>query len=135
MGDLRRLAQQAAYVSRHVQRVFAFNSSFVTGHYSVPKKKRRQNQAGMQTYRIYEHGEVLAYLRLAVKSVYPLSVKDPKIVELRYDVLEGHVVAQHSMRELALKLRELAAGSGPGPQPPAHERQPAASGLQVIEHA
>ncbi len=130
------LAQQAAYVSSQIKQVFAFNASAVTGYYSVSRKERRKNKIGMRTYRIYEHGEVLAYLRLAVKSIYPLSTTDPKVVELRYDVLEGSVLAQHSMQALAVKLREFAGatvGSGSNRLPRGGDLRTRSGRLHAIE--
>jgi hypothetical protein len=62
----------------------------------------------MRIYRIYEHGEILAYLRWLWKSIYPISYKDPKIVEIRYNLTKGSALSQHSMEELATKLGEIA---------------------------
>jgi hypothetical protein len=102
------LAQQAAYMSEHIRKVYVFNPSSVTGYYSVDKADREKNQKGMTIYRIYEHGEVLAYLRLLMKGLYPISHTDPKIVEIRYNLVEGNMVAQHSMKKFACELNAIA---------------------------
>ena len=101
------LAQHAAYVSKRINIVYAFDPSIVTGYYSVCKKEREMNQLGMRIYRIYEHGEILAYIRWLWKSIYPISYKDPKIVEIRYNLTTGNAFSQHSMKDLAMKLREI----------------------------
>lgn len=99
------LAQQAGYISKDIKTVYAFDSSTVTGYYSVKRKLRNQNKIGMRIFRIYEHGEILAYLRMVMKAVYPVSNKDPKIVEIRFNFQDkGNFVNQHSMKRLACNL-------------------------------
>jgi surfactin synthase thioesterase subunit len=46
-----------------VSKVFAFDPSPVTGYYSVGKSLRAENSENLLIDRIYERGEVLAYLR------------------------------------------------------------------------
>src|SRR5262249_19745494 len=63
------LAQHFAYALRpatdvpRVSRVFAFDPSPVTGFYSVSRDVRDANKTGLRIDRIFEHGEVLAYVR------------------------------------------------------------------------
>ncbi|MEI2656039.1 MAG: DUF6792 domain-containing protein [Nitrosomonas sp.] len=102
------LAQQAAYMSEHIDTVYAFNPSSVTGYYSIDKSVREANEKNMTIYRIYEHGEILAYLRLLMKSLYPISDSDPKIVEIRYNLVTGSMISQHSMKDFACELRNIA---------------------------
>jgi Domain of unknown function (DUF6792) len=104
------LAQQAAYMSEFIRKVYVFDPSSVTGYYSVDKADREKNQKDMTIYRIYEHGEVLAYLRLLMKGLYPISRTDPKIVEIRYNLIKGNLVKQHSMKNFACKLNAIAEG-------------------------
>ncbi|MFH1075427.1 MAG: DUF6792 domain-containing protein [Pseudomonadota bacterium] len=101
------LAQQAAYMSEYIRKVYAFNPSSVTGYYSVGKADREKNEKGMTIYRIYEHGEILAYLRLFMKGLFPITQADPKIVEIRYNLVKGNMVSQHSMKDFACKLRDI----------------------------
>jgi len=103
------LAQHAGYVSKPIRMIYAFDPSVVTGYYSVCKEERNRNQVGMRIYRIYEHGEILAYLRWLFKAIYPITHKDPKIVEIRYNLTPGSALSQHSMKHLASKLRDIAA--------------------------
>jgi len=98
------LAQQAAYMSEYIRKVYAFDPSSVTGYYSVDKADREKNEKGMTIYRIYEHGEVLSYLRLLMKGLYPITHTDPKIVEIRYNLVKGDLVSQHSMKAFACAL-------------------------------
>ena len=107
------LAEQAGCVSERIKLVYAFAPSFVTGEYSVSCKRRKTSQKGMRIYRVYEHGEILANFRLLLKAVNPLTCKDPKIVEVRYNVTSGSSIKQHSMRDFASRLRSFAS-CGPG---------------------
>jgi len=89
--------------------VYAFDPSTVTGYYDIPRKARRLRCLNLRIYRVYEHGEILAYLRLLMKAVYPVRAKNPKIVEVRYNLLQGQLISQHSMQDFADKLRDIAA--------------------------
>jgi hypothetical protein len=102
------LAQQAGYMSGRIRRVYAFDPSPVTGYYDLEVRDREASSRGKRIYRIYEHGEVLAYIRLLLKGVYPLAERDPEIVELRFNLTTGNTVTQHSMRDLALSLTRIA---------------------------
>lgn len=102
------LAQQAAYMSEHIQKVYAYDSSSVTGYYSITDTKlRKQSEKGLSIYRIYEHGEVLAYLRWFMKKVYPIAHENPRIVEVRYNLITGNIFSQHNMKNFACKLKEI----------------------------
>ena len=85
------LAQQAAYISKNIKTVYAFDSSTVTGYYSVA-------------------GEILAYLRLFMKFLYPIANQNPKIVEVRYNLTTGNFVSQHNMKEFACNLKSISDG-------------------------
>lgn len=102
------LAHQAAYVSDSIKEVFAFDSSPVTGFYSVPDPPRRVNAEGIVVQRIYERGEILASFRRVARWVNPLSMKDPEIIEIRFNFSRGSAITQHNMRALAYKLIEQA---------------------------
>lgn len=102
------LAQQAGYMSDRIQRVYAFDPSPVTGYYDLDKAFREANSRGKRIYRIYEHGEILAYVRLALKAFYPVADRDPEIVELRFNLTRGNSIAQHSMGDLAKELTRRA---------------------------
>lgn len=103
------LAQQAGYVSADIKKVYAFAPSPVTGFFSVDRENRQENKAGMSIYRIFEHGEILAYLRWFLKGFVPLDKKDPKIVEGRYNLFgSGNTVTQHNMKTFACELAAIA---------------------------
>jgi hypothetical protein len=102
------LAQQAAYASPDIKLVYAFDPSIVTGYYDIdPQERRVANSQGVRIYRIYEHGEILAYLRWLMKRLNPLSDSDPKIIEVRYNLATGGMVSQHSMEDFACELEAL----------------------------
>lgn len=98
------LAQQAAYAHSDIKQVVAFDPSPVTGFRSVPEPARAVNQQGITIYRVYERGEILAYLRLFVRRVLPLSVVNPTITEVRFNLSQGDAVTQHSMVDLAKRM-------------------------------
>jgi lipase (class 3) len=103
------LAHQAAYISDCIKDVFAFDSSPVTGFYSVPDPPRSKNAIGIVVRRIYERGEILASFRHVARWFNPLSMKDPEIIEIRFNLSRGAAITQHNMRTLAYKLKEKAA--------------------------
>jgi hypothetical protein len=103
------LAQQAAYaVSKPViKNVYAFAPSVVTGYYSADGEKRDRNESGMKIHRVYEHGEILAYLRWIFRQVYPVTDKDPLIELVRFNLERGGgVFRQHSMDRMTCTLAE-----------------------------
>lgn len=102
------LAQQAAYAHPEIKFVVAFDPSPVTGFRSVPEPDRSNNAKGIETYRVYEKGEILAFFRGPLKTVLPLSAKDPLIIEVRFDLSKGLSVKEHSMGDLAKRMAELA---------------------------
>jgi len=95
------LAQQAAYAHPDTKLVVAFDPSPVAGFRSVPEPARTQNQRGIEIFRVYERGEILAYLRQFVRRAVPLSEANPSITEVRFDLSQGDPVRQHSMIDLA----------------------------------
>jgi len=99
------LAQQAAYAHPEIKRVIAFDSSPVTGFRSVPRRARDMNRQGIEIFRVYERGEILAYLRRFVRWLVPLSLANPSITEVRFDLNQGDPIRQHSMVDLAVDLK------------------------------
>lgn len=103
------LAQQAAYATQEINKVYAFDPSPVTGFSDIPKFHRNRNKEGVVIYRVYEHGEILAYLRLAMKVTYrfnPNPNSNPKVIEVRVNLSSGSSVSQHGMKALACELYE-----------------------------
>ena len=98
-----------------VEHVYAFDPSPVTGWYSVPRELREANARGLVIDRVFEHGEVLAYLRLLQSYVMPPSAQDPAVREIRFNFHVADAFANHSMVrlacDLALARHPAAAGS------------------------
>jgi hypothetical protein len=100
------LAQHAAYSSPHINIVYAFAPSFVTGYRSIEKTRRDRNKINLFVARIFEHGEVLAYLRFFMRKLIALSVKNPEIVEVRFNCSNSTAVSEHSMDKMSKHLTE-----------------------------
>lgn len=103
------LAQRAAYSSKDVKLVYAFDPSMVTGFFdvfSIIDFLVYDERKEVNIYRSFEHGEVLAYPRWVMKILFPISNKNPRIAELRFNYIKGDLIAQHSIRELATELRD-----------------------------
>ncbi len=98
------LAHLAAYLSPNVSKVFAFNSSPVTGFYSIALPEREKNKMGKKVYRIYEDGEGLGFVRHFMKWLHPLSKVNPQIIEIRCGFSKGNPIKQHNMKALAAHL-------------------------------
>lgn len=101
------LAQQAAYAHAGIKQVFAFDSSPLTGFRSVPEPDRTNNAKGLQIERVYEKGEILAYLRGFLRGYVPLDNADPSIFEVRFNLTDGLPVKQHSMVDLVIGMRRV----------------------------
>ncbi|HJW34824.1 MAG TPA: hypothetical protein VJ505_15860 [Holophagaceae bacterium] len=104
------LAQHAAYAHVAITQVYAFDSSPVTGFRDFARAKREAHSQGLTIHRAFEHGEILAYFRLFLRKFVPLSLKDPEIVEVRFNFGKGEAVHQHSMVDLAVRMGRMAAG-------------------------
>jgi hypothetical protein len=136
------LAQQLAYALPTLDsvdggpipsptRVFAFDPTPVTGWAGVANKAQREaNALHLDTYRIYERGEVLAYLRLLWSYVVPPSRSAPAITEMRYNFrdLNGQLVganpiSRHSMLLLTLGICTQAGIDLPGVAAPVPARR------------
>jgi hypothetical protein len=108
------LAQQFAYALPDVAQVprichvYAFDSSPVTGFYSVDGALRDHNVQALLIDRIYQRDEILAGVRAALAAVYPPSETSPAVRGVRYSLFRGNIIARHSISQLACKLRDLA---------------------------
>jgi Lipase (class 3) len=88
-----------------VSAVYGFDPSPVTGWFSVPSELRHANAQGLHIDRVFEHGEILAYIRLLLRYVNPPSAKDPSIREIRYNFVPStNPFSSHSMRLIACEL-------------------------------
>lgn len=102
------LAQQALYCTPIIADAYTFDPSSVTGYSSVKRELRNESRKGTRIYRIYEDREILVLLRELVKQVWPISHSDPSIIEMRYNVMRGGMLTNHSMPMLADGLNDLA---------------------------
>jgi hypothetical protein len=113
------LAQQFAYALnapddteatiQPVSYVYAFHPSPVTGWFSVPKEIRDRNAKDLRIDRIFEHGEILAYLRLLLSQFYPPSATAPAIREIRFSFLDSNsTIKNHGIEAFAKFLAKSA---------------------------
>lgn len=94
-----------------VSEVYAFDPSPVTGWFSAADPPRSHNAKDLVVHRIFEHGEILAYVRL-LTSRLATSAKNPSIWEYRYNFDDkANIVKNHSMRSLACGLARAVADS------------------------
>lgn len=110
------LAQHLAYslpldkmpdgtVMPRVSEVHAFDPSPVTGWFSVDRDIRTENVKGLRIDRVFEHGEILAFLRLIMRYINPPTKNDPSIREIRYNFVDSiNPFSSHSMRLIACAL-------------------------------
>jgi pimeloyl-ACP methyl ester carboxylesterase len=104
------LAQQAAYKDGRIREVYAFDPSTVTGYYD-PDVAGKANSVGLKIDRIFQRGEILAYLRFVMTQLYPLSGINPQIRTVRFSFAsKGTAIDHHSMDALTAGL-VVAAGA------------------------
>ncbi len=87
---------------QRVSSVFAFNPSPITGWFTLicNSKLRTINTKRLKIERIFEHGEILAFIRLLLRYVYP-----PGVREIRYNFVKSkNPFKSHSMRLMACAL-------------------------------
>jgi hypothetical protein len=101
------LAQHAGYSTYGISNVYAFNPSPVTGFYSIQKHVREKNVENLKVLRMYEHGEILAYVRLIIRLFSPLRYRDPSIIEIRFNFGTGNAVSEHGMITFARGLQAI----------------------------
>jgi hypothetical protein len=111
------LAQHFAYTFKQspptaqgprVAEVFAFDPSPVTGWSTADEPPRNYNATNLRINRIFEHGEVLAYIRFFTSRLVP-DGDFPVKWEYRYNFdLKANIIHNHSMRSLACGLYRAA---------------------------
>lgn len=95
------LAQQAAYMAEgEIQRVIAFDSSPVTGYFSVPEAIREKAEEHLVIDRVYEHMEILAVPRWIMRQIYPLTSEKPAIQTVRFNNAGGGAITRHRLNAL-----------------------------------
>jgi hypothetical protein len=105
-----------------VSSVYGFDPSPVTGWFSVPQELRDMNARGLHIDRVFEHGEILSYIRLVLRYLNPPREKDPSIREIRYNFVRSiNPFSSHSMRVIACELIRANGQTPPPIQDPAGE--------------
>jgi hypothetical protein len=105
-----------------VSNVYGFDPSPVTGWFSVSRELRNMNARGLHIDRVFEHGEILSYIRLILRYLNPPREKDPSIREIRYNFVPSiNPFSSHSMRLIACELMRANGQSVPPIQVPAKE--------------
>ena len=113
------LAQHFAYAFQQpyasggpkISEVFAFDASPVTGWSVVPRGIRSYNAHNLRINRVFEHGEVLAYLRL-ITSRLSRYTEHPSVWEYRYNFDRSwNLIKNHSIGMLADGLARAAEAS------------------------
>lgn len=107
------LAQEFAYslpvndAVPRVAKVYAIDPSPVTGFYSVEKSVREVNVLELDIDRIFERGEILAFLRSIVSLFVPPRRKAPTIRQIRYNLFPTwNPITGHSIAEFAFHLNQ-----------------------------
>jgi hypothetical protein len=101
------LAQHAGYTCRDVEKVFAFNSSPLTGFYDVKKQERIGLGQGRRAFMVNESAEVLTLPRLLPELLRDIAKKED-VVTVRYNFSAKpdalRLVRQHDMQRLVVGL-------------------------------
>lgn len=102
------LAQQALYVTPYIKNAYVFNTSSVTGFYSVEDFSERDiNKVGVSIFKIHERGEVLQYLRFLTMPftlISQFAESDPHFIELSSNFYGGWAPEQHGIKRYSCKL-------------------------------
>ncbi|MBF9219680.1 alpha/beta hydrolase family protein [Hymenobacter ruricola] len=102
------LAQHAGYTSPRIEKVFAFNSSPLTGYFDVAKKDRLPPGSARRTFLVYESYEVLTLFRFVPVQLNRFA-KNVDLVVVRYNFTTGldspSPFRQHEMQRLVAGLR------------------------------
>lgn len=107
------LAQQAAYAddSGSIRYVYTFDPSPVTGFFDVSALVLEKSTAGLGVDRAFEAGEILALPRLIVENIYPPAPCNPRIRTVRFNLLTGLGIKQHSIAGLTKELSAVGRGA------------------------
>ena len=112
------LAQQAAYADDNgsIRYVYAFDPSPVTGFFDVSALVREKSTDGLGVDRAYEQGEILMLPRLIIENIYPPAPCNPRVRTVRFNLLTGLGIAQHSISDLTKEMRKVASERGANPR-------------------
>lgn len=112
------LAQQAAFAdaSGSIRYVYGFDPSPVTGFFDVSSLTLKQSTKGLGIDRAYQQGEILSLPRRLAENILPLADCQPRIRSVRFNLLRGLPVQQHSMENLTKQLHIAARQPGADPK-------------------
>lgn len=112
------LAQQAAYASgsNGIRYVYAFDPSPVTGFFDVSAMIRDKSVEGLGIDRTYEAGEILALPRMIVENFIPPAPCRPRVRTVRFNLLTGFGISQHSIEGLTKNLIDATKGKAANPR-------------------
>jgi hypothetical protein len=71
------LTQHAAYANSKIRYVYAFDPSLVTGFVDLSETLREKNTKNLPIGHVYEHGEILAYVRYGAEERVPAAAVRP----------------------------------------------------------
>jgi hypothetical protein len=77
---------------------------------------RKHSTVGLGVDRAYEQGEILMLPRLIIENIFPPAACNPRIRQVRFNVLHGLPIQQHNMEHLTEQLRVAAHQPGANPR-------------------
>jgi pimeloyl-ACP methyl ester carboxylesterase len=105
------LAQHVAYAHPAIKTVYAFDPSFVIGSTDFELLGAEPLKRGRKVDYVYEHGEILAFLRFIVRQFHPYEACNPRIRTVRFNTLTGSIINQHRIVDFGRKLIGIAAAA------------------------
>jgi pimeloyl-ACP methyl ester carboxylesterase len=115
------LAQHVSYADERIRTAYTFDPSFVIGANDFNWLGQKSYAEGAKFDYVYEHGEILAFLRFIGRQFRPYTACNPRIRTVRFNTLTGSIFNQHRIDDLAAKLVAISSSAAkPGaPAPPA----------------
>lgn len=114
------LAQHVSYAEQRIRTAYTFDPSFVIGTTDFNMLGLKSYPKGAMFDYVYEHGEILAFLRFIGRQFQPYTSCNPRIRTVRFNTLTGSIINQHRIDDLAAKLVAIskAVVKPSGPVPP-----------------
>ncbi|MFZ5693705.1 MAG: lipase [Pseudomonadota bacterium] len=114
------LAQHVAHLDRRIRAVYAFDSSPVVGSRDIDPETAQKNLRGLRIDHVYEHGEILAYLRLVARTLHPYDTCNPRVRTIRFNIASGSIINQHRIVNLTQQLLAISSVKKMPEKPPAY---------------
>lgn len=112
------LAQHVAYANPKISTVYAFDPSFVIGSTDFNLLGLPSYKEGRKFDYVYEHGEILAFLRFIGRQFHPYPPCNPRIRTVRFNTLTGSIINQHRIVDFTKKLIGLSQARAKSDAPP-----------------